>query len=78
MIRQLECGNYPRGGFLHCSTSFVRTRSQAHKERIARADECALLPCFDALNTLSATPWVINERVLNYVEFMWEVRHCAL
>ena len=65
-------GFMPMGGEYHIDTSLVRTNSHAHERIIATTPASQFQDLLDGLNALSATPWRVNKRVLNWVDYFWE------
>ncbi|MEM6746807.1 MAG: DNA-directed RNA polymerase [Pseudomonadota bacterium] len=53
----------------------VRTRSSKHRRAVARAiAEGTMDKTLDALNAINATPWRINERVMEAVQWVWDMK----
>lgn len=51
----------------------LRTRSKEHRALVSKAVTSGLMqPCLESLNTIQATPWTINQRALEVVQWAWE------
>ena len=66
------------GGFYHQKSSFVRTFSRRHLQKLKAVPAEQLSPILDAVNVLGRTAWRINQRTLDVVERIWDnVRPCV-
>lgn len=68
------------GGYLSKSTGIMRSKdSSAQKQALQRAHDLGCLgEVYDSLNHLSATKWVINTEILDFVEHVWVERKLSL
>ncbi|KNC53395.1 uncharacterized protein AMSG_12214 [Thecamonas trahens ATCC 50062] len=57
------------GGFLSLPTSVLRAKSYVQQEALRGVGMSEVL---DGLNALSATPWVVNARVLEVIQAAWD------
>ena len=68
----------PAGGQLHVRTEFVRTTSHRHRAILRSMDSKDYQPVLDGLHALSRTEWVVNERVLRIIQYLWEAHPAGL
>lgn len=58
---------------LACRVPLIRSRDRARRKLTEEAIADGLMsPCLEALNAIQATPWAINERVLEVVLWAWD------
>lgn len=73
LVKPLPWQGYRKGGHLALPSCIMRTHGAKELgETLKITPKHQLKPVFDALNTLGATKWRINTRVLQIVEKIWE------
>uniref|UniRef100_A0A8D8LS94 DNA-directed RNA polymerase n=1 Tax=Cacopsylla melanoneura TaxID=428564 RepID=A0A8D8LS94_9HEMI len=58
-----------KGGYIVSQVPFIRLPVQAQQQliKLQSMDQQQLYPAFDSLNQLGATPWIVNEPILNVI-----------
>ncbi|MFS7993479.1 putative DNA-directed RNA polymerase [Helianthus anomalus] len=63
---------YNRGGYLFLPSYIMRTHgAKQQRDVVKRTPKKQLEPVFEALNTLGATKWRVNRKVLGVVDRIW-------
>ncbi|PWA46787.1 DNA-directed RNA polymerase, phage-type [Artemisia annua] len=63
---------YNRGGYLYLPSYIMRTHgAKQQRDVVKRTPKKQLEPVFGALNTLGATKWRVNRKVLGVVDRIW-------